>query len=91
MKEPKAQKDAEKLEEALPTLIEKLKALTDKLSPEEKRVFSEIVESAAEHSEVVVAHDEGDARIVYSKPKSVFSTASMKREYIKLPKTLGLK
>jgi|GEM_PF-4900979 hypothetical protein len=91
MKKPKALKNADKLEAALPSLVEKLKALAETLSPDERVVFSEIIESAADHSEVVTAHDEGDLRIVYAKPKSVYSTASMKREYIKLPKTLGLK
>lgn len=91
MTKPKIQMDAAQLEGALPSLVEKLRALSETLTSEEKRVFSEIIESAALHSEVVAAHDEGDKRIIYAKPKSVYSTSAMKAEYIKLPKTLGLK
>ncbi len=76
---------------ALPSLVAKLKDLADGLTAEEKLVFSEIIESAALHTNVIQAHDEGDPDIKFAKPKSVHSTTKMKTEYLKLPQTLGLK
>jgi hypothetical protein len=83
-------KNLKKLEAALPSLIKKLKALKENLSPEEQTVFSELVESAALHTEVVQAHEEGPEQIIFAKPKSVYSTLKMKAEYVRLPSTLGL-
>ena len=81
----------QELEAALPGLIAKLKDLAEGLTAEERLVFSEIIESAALHTNVIQAHDEGDPDILFDKPKSVHSTTAMKAEYLKLPKTLGLK
>jgi len=84
-------KNLKALEQATPKLIEKLSELTKRLTPEEKVVFSEIIESAALHTNVVQAHDEGADGLEFMKPKSVHSTTEMKRQYSKLPETLGLK
>lgn len=78
------------LEAATPTLIKKLSELTKTLTPEEKQVLSEIVESAAIHTRLVQAHEEGDGDLVFMKPKSVHSTVKMKKTYADLPKKLGL-
>lgn len=86
-----APKNLKELEAALPSLIVKLKELQQTLSPEEKMVLSEIIESAALHTDVVEAHEEGSPELAYTKPKSVHSTVAMKKEYKKLPETLGLK
>lgn len=83
-------KNLKALEEATPELIEKLTKLTKTLSPEEKLVFSEIIELAALHTSLVQAHDEGAKDLDFAKPKSVHSTTNMKRQYAALPKTLGL-
>lgn len=83
-------KDVAALERSLPSLVAKLKALSDSLSPEEKAVFKEIVESAAKHTELVNAHSQGDPALANAKPMSVHSTASMKKEFMNLKKTLGL-
>ena len=83
-------KNLQALEDATPQLIEKLAGLAASLSPEEKLVFSEIIESAALHTALVQAHDEGAADIMHEKPKSVHSTLEMKRQFAELPSTLGL-
>jgi hypothetical protein len=83
-------KNLKELETALPSLVSKLKRLQKELTPEEQLVFSEIIESAAIHTRVVQAHEEGASEIVFAKPKSVHSTVKMKEAYVKLPKTLGL-
>lgn len=71
-------------------MVAKLKAFTGALTADERVVFSEIIESAAIHSRVVRAHDEGDPSLVFAKPKSVHSTVKMKNEFSNLPQTLGL-
>lgn len=83
-------KNLKELEAATPKLISKLKAMAETLTEEERAVFSEIIESAAIHTKVVQAHDEGDPDLVFAKPKSVHSTVRMKEEFAKLPRTLGL-
>lgn len=83
-------KNLKALEEATPSLIKKLAELTKTLSDDEKLVFSEIIESAALHSGLVQAHEEGEGELVFMKPKSVHSTIKMKEAYAQLPKTLGL-
>lgn len=85
-----APKNLKALEQATPQLIEKLAGLTKTLSPEEKLVFSEIIESAALHTNLVQAHAEGAKDLEFAKPKSVHSTVDMKRQYANLPRTLGL-
>lgn len=78
------------LESALPSLVEKLAALSKTLSPEEKYVFDEIIVSASIHAKVVQAHEEGDKSIIFSKPKDTLSTIKMKEQYMQLPKSLGI-
>lgn len=79
------------LESALPSLIDKLEELSAGLNPEERVVFGEIIESAARHTALVQADDEGDHdKARYLKPKSVHSTTEMKRQYLELPRRLGL-
>ena len=85
-----APKNLKKLEAATPDLIAKLKTFTGELTADERLVFGEIIESAAIHSRVVRAHDEGDPTLVFAKPKSVHSTVKMKNEFSKLSQTLGL-
>lgn len=84
-------KNLKALEAATPTLIKKLAELTKTLTPEEKSVLSEIVDSAAIHTKLVQAHEEGSKDLVFAKPKSVHSTVKMKKAYADLPKKLGLK
>jgi hypothetical protein len=80
----------EALEQALPSLLAKLKKLQTTLSAEEQVVFGEIVDSAALHTRNVQADDEGDHdKAVYSKPKSVHSTVRMKETYLKMPEYFG--
>lgn len=86
-----APKNLKELEAALPSLIDKLKELQKSLSPEEKLVLSEIIESAALHTDLVEAHEEGAPELAYTKPKSVHSTVAMKKQYKQLPEVLGLK
>ncbi|ALV07412.1 hypothetical protein [Roseateles depolymerans] len=83
-------KNLDALEAATPTLIKKLAEMSKTLTPEEKQVLSEIVESAAIHTKLVQAHEEGDGDLVFMKPKSVHSTIKMKKAYADLPKKLGL-
>lgn len=83
-------KNLKQLEDATPELIRKLAELAKDLSPAERAVFSEIIESAAIHTQVVQAHDEGAQELVYAKPKSVHSTIGMKRQFAELPSLLGL-
>jgi hypothetical protein len=83
--------DTAKLESALPSMIAKLRELQTKLSPEERVVFGEIIESAALHTQLVQAHDEGNHDILlYGKPQSTHATTGMKAQYLQLPKYLGI-
>ena len=79
------------LEKAMPALVEKLKQLQSTLSLEEQVVFGEIIQSAAKHTLAVQSHDEGSqAGAVFSKPMSVHATSAMKRDFLSLPKILGV-
>jgi hypothetical protein len=80
------------LEAALPTLITKLQELQADLSPEEKLVFGEIIESASIHTKFIQSHDEGSHDIkMYFKPQSSHATMTMKQQYSQLPTLLGIK
>lgn len=86
-----AQNSSGELEAALPTLIEKLKAMQESLNDDEKRVFSDIIRSAAKHSEVIKAAGEGALeKIRYMKPMSVHATDAVREHLIGLPKSLDL-
>ena len=79
-------------EAALPNLIEKLKELQAILTPDELAVFTEIIESAAIHTEFVMADDEGrHDKKLYMKPQSSHASTSMKEIYLRLPSLLGTK
>ena len=78
------------LEAATPTLVKKLAELAKTLTPSEKTVLSEIIDSAAIHTKLVQAHEEGDKDLIFMKPKSVHSTIKMKKAYANLPKKLKL-
>ena len=81
--------DAAALEQALPTLTKKLKELQKSLSPDEEAVFSSIVNSAAIHLEAIKAV-EATAEVRYSKPISAVATVAVRKQLLRLPKTLGL-
>lgn len=83
-------KHNQELEAALPGLVDKLKQLSATLSDDERVVFKEIIESAARHTQLIQAHDQGSVDIVYAKPVQVHSTVGMKEEYLQLPAKLGL-
>jgi hypothetical protein len=81
----------QELESALPGLIAKLQDLQSTLSEEEKVVFSEIIESAALHTQEIESDQEGRPRTqsAFNKPPSVYSTTKMRQKYMELPKLLG--
>jgi hypothetical protein len=80
------------LEAALPSLISKLKELQSGLNADERQVFAEIIESAANHTVFVQADDEGrHDKKLFAKPKSAHSTVAMKKQYLRLPEIFGIK
>ena len=81
--------DAHALEASLPTLTQKLEALQKTLSPEERAVFSSIVNSAALHLQSMQAISP-TAEVRYSKPISAAATVRVREQLIDLPKKLGL-
>ena len=86
--DPKDAKSLNALEHALPGVVEKLKSLHASLNAEEKIILQEILVSAANQTELLQAHEEGEPGIVYSKSMSVHSSGAMKSEYVKLAKDL---
>jgi hypothetical protein len=80
--------DPHKLEDAMPTLINKLRELQQELSPAEKKVFDEIINSAARHTDSVVSAQYKGAQ--FTKPISAAATLRMKHQMIDLPKTLSI-
>ncbi len=81
--------DADALEQALPGVIGKLKSLHSSLNADEKIILQEILASAADQTELLMAHEEGPPGMAFSKSMSVHSSGAMKAEYIKLAKELG--
>ena len=81
--------DSEALEASLPTLTKKLRELEKTLSPDERAVFSSIVNSASLHLEAMQAIGH-TADIAYAKPISAVATVAVRKNLIKLPTTLGL-
>jgi hypothetical protein len=77
------------LEAALPTLTKKLKELTKNLTPDEQQVFSSIVNSAAIQLKAASAI-ESTAEVRYRKPISAVATVAVRKQILRLPKTLGL-
>ena len=80
--------DPHKLEAAMPKLINKLQELQQELSPEEKKVFGEIINSAARHTNSVVEAQYKGSQ--FTKPISAAATLRMKHQMIDLPKTLSI-
>lgn len=79
----------ETLEAALPTLTNKLAALTGKLTEEERAVFSSIVNSAALHLKSMDAIS-STAAVEYAKPISAAATVVVRNGLVDLPGALGL-
>lgn len=80
----------EELQSSLPGLVEKLKGLTESLTDEEKMLFSDIIDSAAIHTEATRSISNSPERIIFAKPKSVHATTETQERFIQLPEELGL-
>jgi hypothetical protein len=79
------------LEAALPSLVEKLKVMKASLSEDEKKVFGDIILSAAKHTEALQAAKDGALeKIRYMKPMSVHGTEAIRDQFIKLPQQLKI-
>jgi hypothetical protein len=81
--------DSRALEAALPSLTEKLRALEEALSDDERQVFSSIVNSAAIHLETIQAMSE-TTELAYAKPISAVATLGVRDHLMALPVTLNL-
>jgi hypothetical protein len=79
------------LEEALPSLLDKLGELRADLPEGERVVLDEIIVSASRHTEAIEADDITEqGTIRYFKPMSVHVTAQMREEMIEMPKRYGI-
>ncbi len=79
------------LETALPSLISKLKEMQLSLSPEEQKVYGEIIKSASLHTnQAQSSEDLRPGILLFAKPKSAYATRSMKNQFKDLPKQLGI-
>jgi hypothetical protein len=83
-----AELDASALEAALPTLTQKLSALSATLTEDERAVLSSIVTSASLHLEQLQDINR-EAEYVYAKPISAVATPSIRAQLLNLPETLG--
>ena len=80
---------ASDLEEALPTLTQKLREMQQLLSPEEQAVLRSIVKSAATHLQSMDAVEINE-KVRYFKPISAAASPAVRSNLIQLPKILGL-
>jgi hypothetical protein len=78
------------LEQALPSLLDKLGELRAGLPANEQSVLDDIIVSAANHSRIIDPDDITQPDIRYYKPMSVHVTAAMRDEMIAMPERFGI-
>ena len=79
------------LEAALPTLTAKLMQLQNGLSEEERALFADIINSAAEHLATLRPTDLEGSALNYSKPISEHATPTVRAHFLSLPEKLNAK
>jgi hypothetical protein len=79
------------LEAALPTLTAKLMQLQHGLTQEEQSLFSDIINSAAEHLATLRPNDLEGTNLSYAKPISSHATPDVRAHLLELPQKLNLK
>ena len=86
-----SQLDGPCLEAALPTLTAKLMQLQNGLSDEERGLFADIINSAADHLATLRPNDLEGTNLSYAKPISTHATTEVRAHLLSLPEKLNLK